>query len=350
MKRIIIALLLLMITFIAGAQSLDRQIRKLAEEITRGYMEGIEDVLIKPRIGIGEFSEETEGAVKNSVGSLASALLTDEFSRSTVFSVIERKDLEAIMKEYSLSLSGLTSEETAPELGELQGVELLLLGSVSEAGETYIIVARLVEVETGKIVVSSSIRVGRQEIEQESQLYIASTFQSPYGITFSPGAAVLMEVGGNENFFSISSIDVGYRVAKWLALSMGYAHLDSGEMSGLDSKKITVVTNEGSPRSYEVTRYFRFSGDGIKLAATAAVSPTVRLSLGGFYMPEFIPIWFESAGSVRDNTINSDSDIDRNGTFPQYQDFNFSRSTIGDKRIGFSAMGVSVQLGMAVNF
>jgi curli biogenesis system outer membrane secretion channel CsgG len=153
MKHIIIVLLLLMITFIAGAQSLDRQIRNLAVEITRGYMEGIEDLLIKPRIGIGEFSEENEGAVKNSVGALASVLLTNEFSRSTVFSVIERKDLEAIMKEYSLSLSELTSEETAPELGELQGVELLLLGSVSEAGGTYIIAARLVEVEKGKIVV-----------------------------------------------------------------------------------------------------------------------------------------------------------------------------------------------------
>lgn len=421
MKRNIIVLLILTITVFAGAQSLDRQLRNLAEEITRGYMEGVEDLLIKPRIGIGDFSEESDGAVNNSVGSLASALLTNEFSRSTVFSVIERKDLEAIMKEYSLSLSGLTSEETSPELGELQGVELLLLGSVSEAGEIYIISARLVEVETGKIVISSSIQVRRAEIEQESQLFLASTFQSPYGITLSPSVSLLMELGGNNNFFALSSIDAGYRVTKWLALSLGYAHITGREMNGLDTNKINVLTDETSPQSFEITRYFRFSGDGIKLAATVSTSPTTRLSLGGqlatvlyanakleqdltdfpvwqmdtdgaviigneriivdgythdlyatyhislsadylisqrlslfgklggFYLPEFIPIWFESAGSVRDNTIDSDSDIDRNGTFPQYQDFNFSRSSTGE-RIGFSALGVSVQLGIAINF
>ena len=419
MKRKYIVLFMLIIAVFAGAQSLDRQIKNLAVEITRGYMEGIEDLLIKPRIGIGEFSGETEGAVKNSVGALASALLTDEFSRSTVFSVIERKDLEAIMKEYSLSLSGLTSEETSPELGELQGVELLLLGSVSEAGGTYIIAARLVEVETGKIVVSSSIKVGRDEIEQESQLYIASTFQSPYGITLSPSGSALIELGGNNNLFFLSSIDAGYRVTKWLALSLGYANILTMEMNGLDAKNITVTVDT---QDYGVTRYFRFSGDGIKLAATVTASPTSRLSLGGqlsaviyanakleqdltdfpvwqndtdgtpiigtdriivdgythsfyasyhaslsadylissrlsffgrvgaFYMPEFVPVWFESAGIVRDFEDSSgDPDIDFNGAFPQYQGINFSRSSTGE-RIGFSAMGVSIQLGIAVNF
>ncbi len=419
MKRNIIVLLILTITVFAGAQPLDRQIKNLAEEITRGYLEDVEDLLIKPRIGIGDFSEESDGAIKNSVGSLASALLTNEFSRSTVFSVIERQDLEAIMKEYSLSLSGLTSEETSPELGELQGVELLLLGSVSEAGEIYIISARLVEVETGKIITSSSIKVGRTEIEQESQLFISSTFQSPYGITFSPNSSALIEIGGNNNIFLLSSVDAGYRLTKWLVLSLGYANITAMEMNGLDAKEITISIPSGD---YGVTRYFQFSGDGLKFAATIEASPTARLSLGGhlaavvyanakleqdiadfkvwkidedgiiylgderiivdgythslyasfhaslsadylisqrlsffgrvggFYLPEFAPVWFESSGVIRDFEDSSgEPDIEFNGAFPDYPGINFAINSTGE-RIGFSALGVSVQLGIAVNF
>ncbi len=425
MKRTLVSVILLMVALSAGAQSLNRQIRNLAEDITREYMHSKKDLLIKPRIGIGDFTEESRGAVKNSVGSLISAMLTNALSRSTVFSVIERKNLEALMKEYKLSLSGFTSDATAPQLGELQGVELLLLGSVTEAGTTYLISTRLVDVETGKIAATAEVQVGRQEIEAESEKYLASTFQSPYGITLTPSTSVLLETGGNRNNFYLFSIDAGYRVTKWLSLSLGYATVSSGEMKGLDTPKITVPVPNETPSSYETTRYFNFSAGGIKLAAEAVVSPLVRLSVGmqlaavlyanpileqdftdfpvwqpksdgsgltmlqvgqdrilvegfnhlpyasfhaavgvhylisprlsvyadagGFYLPRFTPTSFEIAGRVRDTTINSDSDIDSNGTFPDYQNFNFAKNSSGD-RIGFSAVGVSLQIGIAVHF
>ncbi len=420
MKRTIIFILFLSAAVLIGAQSLNQQIRNLAVEITRGYMDGHKNLLIKPRIGIGDFSNESAGAVKNSVGSLVSVMLTDELSRSTVFQVIERRDLDALMKEYKLSLSGFTSESTAPQLGELQGVELLVLGSVAEQGDSYVVSARLVEVETGKIITSARITAGRKEIEQESEKYIASTFQSPYGITLSPNATGLIEIGGNSNGFFLFSVDAGYRVAKWLSFSLGYVSLLSREMQGLDTPKISGTTKDGTTYT-DVSRYFRFSASGISLASEAVFSPTVRLSLGarlgavlyvnpvleqdfpdfpvwlpnssgnlisatdriivtgfnhslyasyhlslsaaylvsprlslfaragGFYLPEFVPTSFEIAGSVRDTTINSDADIDTNGTFPQYHKFNFSRNSSGE-RVGFSALGVSFQLGMAVNF
>ena len=421
MKRAAIIILLFSAAVFAGAQSLNRQIRNLTEEITRGYMDNRDDLLIKPRIGIGDFREESKGAVKNSVGSLVSVMLTDELSRSTVFSVIERKDLESIMKEYNLSLSGLTSEATAPRMGELQGVELLLLGSVVEQGNSYVIAARLVDVETGQIITGSGITVSRKEIETESEKYIASTFQSPFGITLSPNITLLNEIGGNKNLFSIFSVDAGYRATKWLSFYLGYISITTGEMKGMDTPKISVIDDELNPN--EVSRYFMFRANGVSLASEAVISPTARFSLGArigagiyfnpvleqdfpefpvwlpdpdtpgslkiapdrilvtgfthnfyasyhlslsanylisprlsifarggaFYLPEFIPTSFDIAGSIRDTTINSDANIDENGTFPQYQNFNFSRNSSGD-RVGFSALGVSIQLGIAVNF
>jgi len=75
----------LLLPILAGAQPLDREVRKIAVDIIRRYIEGHGDLLIKPYIGVTDFKEETEDAVKNSVGTLASVLLIDEFSRSAVF-------------------------------------------------------------------------------------------------------------------------------------------------------------------------------------------------------------------------------------------------------------------------
>ena len=154
-------------------------------------------MLIKPYIGVTDFKEETEDAVKNSVGTLASVLLTDEFSRSAVFSVIERKSLDQLIEEYKLNLSGLTDESTAPEIGKLQGIELLLVGSVSGAGDGYIITDRLVEVEIGQIASGSSLKVARKEIEKEAERFVASTFQSSSGIILAPSGIQLFELSSN---------------------------------------------------------------------------------------------------------------------------------------------------------
>lgn len=417
---LILAFVLLFVSVSVHAQELGSQIEKLAEGITRGYIDTQEEMLLKPRIGIADFDEETESASRYSVGALTAALMTEKLSRSTVFSIIERRNLEKLMEEYELSFSGFIDEETAPQIGQIQGVELLLLGSVGEVDSGYLITARLVGVETGAVITSSSIRVGRDKIEEESKQYIASTFQSRYGITLSPNSMYMIEIGGNSNTFTLTSADAGYRLYDWLEFSIGYAHLSSNEMSGLDKEIITVTDDDGTDHT-DITRYFRFSGDGIKLSVKTSLSLSPRFSInsqisavtyfnasleqdfpgfpvwqpdgnggleivkdriivsgyryssymsyhlnfsgeylisrrlslfsrvGIFILPEFIPIAFESGGSVRAGHIKQDSDIDVNGTFPQYQSYNFSRNSSGE-RVGFSAIGASIQVGMAVHF
>jgi hypothetical protein len=88
----------------------------------------------------------------------------------------------------------------------------------------------------------------------------------------------MFEVAGNGNQFTLSSVDAGYRINSWPGFSIGYAHLQSFEIQGLDEEKIT-VTDDLSNDHTDVTRYFRFSGDGIKLAAKACLAPSARLSL-----------------------------------------------------------------------
>ena len=91
----------------------------------------------------------------------------------------------------------------------------------------------------------------------------------------------------------------------------------------------------------------------LRLQADYLVSRRLSLFLkaGGFLMPSFIPQYFTSAGKVQDNSDDgySEAQIDMNGTFSEYQNFNFSRTSTGE-RVGFQAAGISVQVGVGLHF
>ena len=91
----------------------------------------------------------------------------------------------------------------------------------------------------------------------------------------------------------------------------------------------------------------------LRLQADYLVSRRLSLFLkaGGFLMPSFIPQYFTSAGKVQDNSDDgySEAQIDMNGTFSEYQNFNFSRTSTGE-RVGFQAAGISVQGGVGLHF
>jgi curli biogenesis system outer membrane secretion channel CsgG len=50
------------------------------------------------------------------------------------FSVVERKELDKVLAEQRLGQSGAITPQTAPSVGKLLGVDLLVLGSISELG------------------------------------------------------------------------------------------------------------------------------------------------------------------------------------------------------------------------
>ncbi len=76
------------------------------------------------------------------------------------FKVVERAQLESILKEHNISVSGYLAPETTREIGRILGVDLLLIGEVSSytpartdtINAKVAIIAKLVDVETAEIV------------------------------------------------------------------------------------------------------------------------------------------------------------------------------------------------------
>ncbi len=84
--------------------------------------------------------------------------------------VVERRNMDKIMEELSLQQTGLVDKETATKVGKSLGAKYLVTGTVKEfnrPGFTNVglkVQARLVDVESGKIIASENTEVEKSDI------------------------------------------------------------------------------------------------------------------------------------------------------------------------------------------
>jgi curli biogenesis system outer membrane secretion channel CsgG len=123
----------------------------------------------KPRIAVLEFKNKADNQWWYSHGATAAQdVFVTELVKSGKFRVVEREQLEALMKEKGLTLSGDVDPSTAVRIGKLLGVNYLLTGAVTEYGNTNVggggggvyagkkkfvaaLNARLIDTSTGEI-------------------------------------------------------------------------------------------------------------------------------------------------------------------------------------------------------
>src|SRR3954462_2191658 len=91
----------------------------------------------KPRIAVIEFKNKADNQWWYHGGAAAAQdVFVTELVKSGKFRVVEREQLEALMKEKGLTLSGDVDPSTAVKVGKLLGVNYLLTGAVTEYGNT----------------------------------------------------------------------------------------------------------------------------------------------------------------------------------------------------------------------
>ncbi len=80
-------------------------------------------------------------------------LLQTHLSNSDEFEVMERSEVDKVLKEQGFQQAGLCSETScAMQMGQLLGVRYIVIGNVGLVGRTYTVNARLTDVATGRIV------------------------------------------------------------------------------------------------------------------------------------------------------------------------------------------------------
>ncbi|MBW7888547.1 MAG: hypothetical protein H3C35_09350 [Bacteroidetes bacterium] len=88
---------------------------------------------LKKRVAVSRF-EDRAGTGYNHLGEGVADMLVTALVKTGKFTVLERQELEKVLDEQKLGESGLVTPQTAPKLGKILGVELLVIGSVSEFG------------------------------------------------------------------------------------------------------------------------------------------------------------------------------------------------------------------------
>ena len=74
--------------------------------------------------------------------------------KSGKYTVLDRANMDSILKEQSFQQTGCTDAACAVKIGKLLSMKYMIVGTLSKLGSTYILSAELISVESGKIVKS----------------------------------------------------------------------------------------------------------------------------------------------------------------------------------------------------
>jgi TolB-like protein len=78
--------------------------------------------------------------------------LIDELQNLAAFEVLEREQMQEILKEQGFQHTGACDETSClVEIGKLLAVEKIIGGFISKIGETYTVQARMIDLQTGKV-------------------------------------------------------------------------------------------------------------------------------------------------------------------------------------------------------
>jgi len=103
------------------------------------------------------FQNHSEGHFDSFVRGISDMLMTS-LGQADRLTIIERVQIESAMRNFNLEMAGPIDSETAVEVGAWLGADAVVLGSFLRFGAIYRIDARLIDAETGELMIAESVR------------------------------------------------------------------------------------------------------------------------------------------------------------------------------------------------
>ncbi len=100
---------------------------------------------------------ELKGEISASESVTLTGKVINEILKTGEYIILERSQMDDILKEQGFQQTGCTSAECAVEIGQLLGVKKTVFGNIGKVGKLYSISLKIVNVQTGEIVKSSFI-------------------------------------------------------------------------------------------------------------------------------------------------------------------------------------------------
>ena len=151
-----IALSLLLINSLAfGASNLETGVAEVGEKISKSMLtEG------KKKIAVIEFSDLNDNV--NNLGRFLAEELINELMnhrKEKGYEIVERRQLNKVLKQLKLSSSGLLDPKSMKEVGKILNVDAIVTGSLTDLGNDIKVNARIISVESAKIISTASTKI-----------------------------------------------------------------------------------------------------------------------------------------------------------------------------------------------
>ncbi len=132
--------------------------------------------LQKKRVVVMPFHNLSQNPADDWMGLSFAENLTQRLGALHELTVLERTQIQQLLKEQNFGQSLFSAPEQAPALGQMLGAQLMLIGTYQLQGEKLLVQARFVEVETGQV-----DRVLRYEVQgQKKDLYALQSQLATY--------------------------------------------------------------------------------------------------------------------------------------------------------------------------
>jgi len=112
---------------------------------------------------VAVFPFQERGRDVESFGSKVSDLLFANLIVNPDMYLVEREDLEKLLSEQELNISGLVNPAQATQVGQLTGAKIIITGSVLQVGDKLYVVAKIIGTETSRVLGASV----KGELEEE---------------------------------------------------------------------------------------------------------------------------------------------------------------------------------------
>jgi TolB-like protein len=115
-----------------------------------------------------------------------SEFISMEMAKKNELTVIEKNQIGAILNEQGFKQSGCIDQDCAVEMGKLLSARKILLGSLAKTGKVFVITAKSVDVETGRIDFAVSERCMKEEdLELASKILAVKLVNNITGTNYS---------------------------------------------------------------------------------------------------------------------------------------------------------------------
>jgi hypothetical protein len=81
--------------------------------------------------------------------------------------VIDRTNLNSLIKEHKLSKTGLIDSATARQLGKIAGADALVTGTLTPIGDNVQLIVKVLDAETADMIDSAKINIARTQAVNE---------------------------------------------------------------------------------------------------------------------------------------------------------------------------------------